>query len=524
MDQLLHHLLQRAAEIHPDRTAVEDGERSVTYSELEARSNQMAALLFEVGVERGDRVGLFLDKSIECIVGIYGALKCGAAYVPLDPRAPSARLAYIAGDCGLRVLVSNAERAASLSEWVALGATVETVIVPDATTVDPQDIPKSLSIKTALDVDRQETSGRIVLGNDGDLAYILYTSGSTGAPKGVMLSHLNALTFVLWTIERFGVSAEDRLSSHAPFHFDLSIFDLFAAAGAGAAVVLIPADLAVFPMQIKEFVAQKRLTITYAVPSLLSMLTLRGGLQHGELPELRTILFAGEIFPTKFLRRLMELLPHVDFFNLYGPTETNVCTYYPVVPIPEEQTEAIPIGRAIENVEVFALTDGGTRAQPGEVGELCVRGPSVMLGYWGDAERTERSLVHDPLGDDRSEPVYRTGDLVRQGPDGDYRLLGRRDHQIKSRGYRIELGDIEAALYAHPAVVECAAVAVPDPLVTNRITAYVVAREEIGQRDLVRFCGDRIPHYMIPEQIEFVSALPKTSTGKVDRQALEAVR
>jgi acyl-coenzyme A synthetase/AMP-(fatty) acid ligase len=172
---------------------------------------------------------------------------------------------------------------------------------------------------------------------------------------------------------------------------------------------------------------------------------------------------------------------------------------------------------------VFAVTDDGTLARPGEVGELCVRGPSVMQGYWGDEERTERSLLHDTLRDGYADPVYRTGDLVRQEPDGDYRLLGRRDHQIKSRGYRIELGDIENALYAHPAVVECAVVAVPDPLVTNRIMAYVVARDEVSQKDLVRFCAERIPHYMIPEKIEFVPALPKTSTGKVDRQALSSV-
>jgi acyl-coenzyme A synthetase/AMP-(fatty) acid ligase len=252
------------------------------------------------------------------------------------------------------------------------------------------------------------------------------------------------------------------------------------------------------------------------------MLTVRGGLRHGDLPDLRTVLFAGEVFPTGFLRSLMEYLPHASFFNLYGPTETNVCTYFQVGPIPETQIEPVPIGEAIDGVEVFGVTDRGTIARPGEVGELYVRGPTVMQGYWGDEDRTKRSLVPDPRGTGFDAPVYRTGDLVRQGPDGNYRLLGRRDHQIKSRGYRIELGDIESALFGHPAVVECAVVALPDPLVTNRIVAFAATKEPVSQRELARFCGERLPRYMVPEQIELMASLPKTSTGKVDRQALRS--
>ena len=244
-------------------------------------------------------------------------------------------------------------------------------------------------------------------------------------------------------VERFEVGPDDRLSNHAPLHFDLSIFDLYVAAMASATVVLVPSGLSVFPVQIRDFIDQRKITIWYSVPSILSMLTLRGGLQVGALPGLRTILFAGEVFPTKYLRQLMTLLPHVRFFNLYGPTETNVCTYFEVASIPEPATEPIPIGRSIDGVEVFGVTDDGRAAEPGEVGELFVHGPTVMRGYWGDAERTGRSLVRDPTGRFH-QPVYRTGDLVRQRANGDYRLSGRRDHQIKSRGYRIELGEVES--------------------------------------------------------------------------------
>jgi amino acid adenylation domain-containing protein len=515
MEYLLHHLLRRSAESDPDRVAVEDLDRRLTYAELEERSNRFANLLIEAGVGSGDRVGLYLEKSLEAVVAIYGTLKAGAAYVPLDPRAPASRLAYIARDCEIRVAASAPAMSAAWAELRGLGAPLETVVVDE--TADRVDA--GVRVLTARDIDRMDPGTPGVPAVDLDLAYILYTSGSTGSPKGVMLSHLNALTFVRWAVDRFEVARTDRLSNHAPLHFDLSVFDLYAAASAGAAVVLVPPELSVFPVQIRDFIRERELTIWYSVPSILSMLTVRGGLVEGDLPRLRTILFAGEVFPTKYLRRLMELLPHVGFFNLYGPTETNVCTYFPVPRLPEDQTEPVPIGRAIDDVEVFAVDDAGESVAPGEVGELLVRGTSVMRGYWGDAERSARAISRNGLGDD----VYRTGDLVRQDAGGDYRLLGRRDHQIKSRGYRIELGDIEAALYAHPGVVEAAVVAVPDPFVTNRIRASVVAHDGVTERDLVRFCSELIPHYMIPEEIELRDSLPQTSTGKVDRQALTTI-
>jgi acyl-coenzyme A synthetase/AMP-(fatty) acid ligase len=215
----------------------------------------------------------------------------------------------------------------------------------------------------------------------------------------------------------------------------------------------------------------------------------------------------------------MRLLPHVGFFNLYGPTETNVCTFYEVAPIPDGHHEPIPIGKAIDNVEVFAVDDQGRPVASGEVGELLVRGATVMCGYWNDPERTTRSLVPAPHAGP-SDRAYRTGDLVRERPDGHFQFLGRRDNQIKSRGYRIELGEIETALQAHPAVVECAVVAIPDETISNRIHAVVAAREGIDHADLARFCATRIPEYMIPETFDLRDSLPKTSTGKIDRQVL----
>jgi acyl-coenzyme A synthetase/AMP-(fatty) acid ligase len=298
------------------------------------------------------------------------------------------------------------------------------------------------------------------------------------------------------------------------------VFDLFAAASAAAAVVLVPSQALLFPVEAARFIRKQAISVWYSVPSALTMLTLRGGLHDGDLPSLRTVLFAGEVFPTKYLLQLKALLPRVRFANLYGPTETNVCTWYDVPSQLDDPDQPIPIGRPIPNDDAFVVTDDGRRAAPDEIGELYVRGATVMRGYWGDPERTAGSLCPHPADDLCQDPAYRTGDLVREDADGILHYVGRRDAQIKSRGYRIELGEIETALYANPAVRECAVVAVPDDVVTNRLRAFVVAQGDIDERELTRFCSERIPRYMVPERFEFRSTLAKTSTGKIDRQAL----
>lgn len=520
MSDSLPRVLEGAAQSHSDRTAVADSTRALTYGELDSAANRVAHLLRSLGVGRGDRVGVYLEKSCESVIGLYGAMKAGAAYVPLDPHSPAARLAYISEDCGIRVLLTGKELAESWPLISLEGARFDHLVVLNDSEVS---VPEGIGARVVGEAEWTELPASAP--NDqpsgDDLAYILYTSGSTGNPKGVMLSHRNALTFVDWAASEFSLVPEDRLSNHAPLHFDLSIFDVFGAARAAAAVSLVPGDVALFPIQLASWIAEERISVWYSVPSALSMLVERGRLRPGGFPSLRTVLFAGEVFPKKFLGQLMRLVPHASFYNLYGPTETNVCTFYRVPPSSLEDPSDVSIGRAIAGVEVFAVTEGGNPAGPGEVGELHVRGPSVMQGYWGDPGRSAQVLVENPVDEGSSEPVYRTGDLVRLELDGNYTFLGRRDSQIKSRGFRIELGEIENALNQHPSVRESAVLAVPDELLTNRIRAYVVTSEDLTSTDLARFCARRIPRYMIPDEISFLSELPKTSTGKIDRQALD---
>ena len=517
---LVHDLLGASAARFPGRTAVVDGDRSATYAELEATSNRLARLLAAHGARPGDRIGLYLEKSLEALTGIYGILKAGATYVPLDPGAPAPRLGSIARDAGLRCLITSKEKADLWAPLLAEGAPVETLVVLDGVEGDVAPPDGIEAVTSAALAEHAPDALPKAPRPDSDLAYILYTSGSTGVPKGVMLSHRNALAFVDWATDEFEVTEEDRLSSHAPLHFDLSVLDLFVAAKAGAAVVLVPHQLALFPVDLVRWIRDSAISVWYSVPSILTLLVLRGRLHETELPALRTVLFAGEVFPTKYLHQVMQALPNARFANLFGPTETNVCTWYEVPRWTGEPPASIPIGKPIAGVETFVVGEDGSVVSPGETGELYVRGPTVMQGYWGDEERTRAALQRAWQGDDGGFPVYRTGDLAYLDEHGDWIFLGRRDSQIKSRGYRIELGDIEAALNLHPSVEECAVVAIPDELVTNRIKAFVVTRGDLDEEELSRFCAGQVPRYMTPELYEFLVELPRSSTGKIDRRAL----
>ncbi len=519
---VLHGLLSDAAQIEPGREAVRCAGQSITYGELDAAGNGLARALIGEGVRRGDRVAILLPKSIEMVAAVYGVMKAGAAYVPLDPQAPVTRGAVAAADCTVAAVITTSPQAASLLSEMDGRGHLPRVVVVVAEGAGTGDLPcPALDYQEAVTgPDLTDPEVPVI---EQDLAYILYTSGSTGAPKGVMLTHRNALTFVEWCARKIGVRPEDRVANHAPLHFDLSVFDVYLAALGRATLVLVPGVEAFFGSALVEFIQREGITVWYSVPSAL-MLATRALKDPGLLPSLRAVVFAGEVYPTKHLRELRRLVPGAELWNLYGPTETNVVTYYRVQDLPDDD-RTIPIGRACENSEVFAMKQDGTLAGVGEEGELYVRGPTLMKGYWNSPERTAEVLVPSPTGAPSWDRVYRTGDLVRLRPDGDYDFLGRRDHQIKSRGYRIELGEIEAALSTHPALTAGVAVAVPHPAWGNAIVALVVPRDgqAVTTGDVKRHVARLLPRYMVPELVRVVSELPRTSTGKVDRQKLIAL-
>lgn len=514
----LHHLLTETVGRHPERMAVWARGEQLTYAELERRSNQLAHLLRDCGVQDGDRVGLHASKSVHSIVAMLGTLKAGAAYVPIDPRAPAKRVDYIIRNCGIRRLIADRARIHHLEN--STRSEIATILLCETADTAGGDAQGLLSWSTLDGYPSGSAPDRPTI--ETDLAYILYTSGSTGHPKGVVLTHRNALTFVNWCADTFAISHEDRLSNHAPFHFDLSVFDVYNAIEAGASVFLVHEDLGAFPNDLVAFIETHQLTVWYSVPSALIYLLLHGNLAARGIESLRLILFAGEVFPMKYLRELAGSLPKAELYNLYGPTETNVCTYYRVDRERLGAMERLPIGRACANTQVFALTEAGALAKPGEVGELYARGPSVTPGYWGDLQKSRSAVVPNPIQTSYDEVLYRTGDLVVEDSAGDYDFVGRRDSMVKSRGYRIELGEVESAIYGHPGVKEAAVVAIPDETVGNRLKAVIVPHGPgaLTREEIESHCAKSIPSYMIPEFIEFSDRLPKTSSGKTDRVKL----
>lgn len=524
---LLQHLLEESAVRFPDKEAVRFSGDSLTYSQVNTLANQVASALVEAGVERGDRVGIYVHKSPASVISVFGIMKAGGVYVPLDPNAPAKRLAYITRNCDIQVILTSTDKFSSLLHFFEEGTPLRHVLLTDDEKPITAPLPPDTRITPWQDILRYpgqyvHSPGTI----ETDLAYILYTSGSTGDPKGVMISHRTIFTFINWCYETFKMTPEDRVTSHAPLHFDLSTFDIYATIKAGGTVVLVPEKLSVFPVRLVQLLQDERITITYLVPSVLSMMVNYGKIREYDLSSMRIILFAGEVFPIKYLRELVAMIPHADYYNLYGPTETNVCTYYKVQPqdLAPERTQPVPIGKACENIEVFAVDeDGNLVTEPGREGELWARGSCVAQGYWGDPEKTARNFVQNPFQKHYVDFAYRTGDIVTLAEDREnWIYIGRRDHMIKSRGYRIELGEIEAALYSHPGVKEAAVVAIPDEMIGNRIKAFVVPMEGDGltEKDLEAHAAQKLPRYMLPESIEFRTELPKTSTGKINRPLL----
>jgi amino acid adenylation domain-containing protein len=525
MPYLLHQLLEISAKHYPDQEAVIYKNSSISYRELDQVSNQLAHVLTSCGISRGDRVGICLDKSIEEVVAIYGILKAGAAYVPIDPSAPVKRVAFLIEDCQIKALVTTGQQLINLYQNITNNVSkyLQCAILSEEGTSEEAGEFSLTKIVTWQEVLRSPSkplpSTNLI---DSDLAHILYTSGSTGQPKGVMITHRSSLNFADCFYDCLQVQPNERISHQTPLYFGASIFDIFTSIQAGATLIIVPSELSIFPIDLAKFIEEQRINIWFSVPSLLTQLVLRGNLLDHKFSALRAIMFGGEVFPVKYLNHLMEIIPHAEYYNIFGSTETGARTYYRVKDMPPDMT-SIPLGKACTNMELFVVNDEKEIVGSGEVGELYVRGSSVLKGYWGMPDKTKEVLVpytvHSHLGE---EIVFRTGDMVKQDEDGNYIYVGRRDHMIKIRGARIELAEVEKAIYGHPEIAEVVVVAIPDEQIGNRLKAFVVAKEGCNpkQSDLQYFCAERLPKYMIPESIEFRNSLPRTPTGKVERNAL----
>ena len=451
----------------------------------------MARLLAEAGVGSGDRVAIWLPKGATAVAAMQGVLRLGAAYVPVDVLSPPARAATIVRDCGVRALVAPEEAALAVLD------DTDGVFLLRAEALRREALASVSSEPVRRPVIRPQ-----------DLAYVLYTSGSTGRPKGVCISHGNAIAFVDWAVSALAARESDRFSSHAPFHFDLSVLDLYAAFSVGAAVCLVPEGAAYAAEHLVRFIRDERITVWYSVPSAITLMMEHGGLLMAQADSLRALLFAGEPFPMKHLRRLREAWPDLVMWNLYGPTETNVCTAYQVGSPIDPAWTSIPIGRAVSGDRVWAMTADGGEAQSGEEGELMVQGPTV---FPGDSGQTPQS------GD-----AYGTGDIVRLGADGDFHFLGRRDNMVKVRGHRVELGRLSrCSCCTHPSRKRQRSWWGRAHGTPRRFLA-IGGHAAPTLLDVKRLCAEKLPRYMIPDDAVSMAELPRNRNGKVDRRALAA--
>lgn len=517
----LSDLLVQSAAAFPERPAVQGQNGTWTYQQLHHFSDVIARRLFETTGVQKQRIGIYMAKSPEAVAAMFGVLKSGACYVPLDPQAPTGRLKLIIKDCWIEILITSIQKQTALAEIVQPGSPVQMVIYVD---YDGQQNVTSWPILTVVLNPATDVSFQTLVYPDyteSALAYILYTSGSTGQPKGVMISHRAAWAFVEWAASVLQLSETDRFASHAPFHFDLSVFDIYVAILKGGCICLVPSGLSIFPKSLADFIERESITIWYSVPSILIQLVLYGGLQDRRLHALKYIIFAGEVFPTKYLAQLMDQVPNAEYYNWYGPTETNVCTYHAVIEAPVVG-KTVPIGKACSGQHLYIVDETRHLCPTGEMGELWVNGPTLMEGYWNDPEKTVHSLLDNPFSV-TPQKVYRTGDLVRWNETGELEYHGRHDHMIKSRGYRIEIGEIEAILHKHPEVREAAVVGVPDEQIGKRIKAVLSLQPNSRLTEVLikQYCAQHLPSYMIPDLIQLTPNLPRTSTNKIDRKKLE---
>ena len=489
--------LEASAERTPQATAVEDASESLTYAELLERSKRAGTALAHANVAR-QGVVIALEKSAKMLAVMMGTLFAGAFYVPVDPHMPSSRLGQIVARLGASVIVTDDQTIVSdLGDAVTLR-----VMSPDEL--------------FAADVDEAALTTARANTLETDPAYVLFTSGSTGEPKGVTISHHAIASFIESFTTTFGFTSQDRFGNQAPFDFDVSTKDIYSALSLGATLVIIPRELFMQPVALVEYLGQHSVTVLIWAVAAMGIVSTYHALEGARLDTIRMALFSGEVMPRRHLADWRSHLPQATFVNLYGPTEITCNCLYHVLDPDRSYDEGIPLGESFAHCNVYLLSADGSQVQEaGEKGEIAVSGPSLSLGYLGMPEVTQAAFVQNPLNHVFPELVYRSGDLGVYSDQGELFFAGRADNQIKYQGHRIELEEIDLAFERFEGVTRCRCVFDEK---SKRLRAFYEGTAE--RQELLDLAKEQLPSHMRPSSIERLDDMPLNKHGKVDRKQL----
>lgn len=529
--------IERSAERYPDKLAVADENGGITYIQLELMARKIGAWIYKMtGGEHRKPVAVLLDKKPESVAAYMGVLYSGNFYVVLDAEMPDARAESILGTLRPVAIVTDSvhmERAENMVNSGAGSLSDSDAEVNQAGSCNLSDSNAEAKRISILNLDDMDDDISVAVLKDirrkmidTDPAYALFTSGSTGVPKGAVVSHANIIAYINWYTETFGIDENTVFGNQTPFYFSMSVSDLYSTLKSGATLYIIPKAYFTFPMKLMEFLATYKINTIYWVPSALQIVANYKMFQYAKLPELKKVLFAGEVMPTRPLNYWIQNLPDAMYANLFGPTETtDICTYY-IVDRPFRDDEPLPMGYACDNCDVFVIDSDGCEVSPdvdpetgySREGELYVRGSFVALGYYGNEEKTRDAFVQNPLNDKYPELVYKTGDLVKYNRYGELVYISRKDYQIKHMGYRIELGEIEAAAGAIDGIRSYACIydEADDKIV------FIYEGRKKDDAELLEAFRRRVPHYMEPGRFVRVTAMPHNANGKIDRKRLKA--
>lgn len=514
---LIQHYLSLSANRFPEKVALVCENDHITYSQLEQNSTQLAHALIKSGIKRQDRVIVFMDNSIETIISLYGILKANAIFIIVNGSIKAKKLAYMIHDSGARILITHTSKASVVEAALSSFEHQPKVIWQGLYKEIPKELSRMSQRWDSIFSPEQNADKKFILQDeslDVDLAALIYTSGSTGEPKGVMSTHFNMISAARSIIQYLENTEDDVILNVLPLSFDYGLYQVLMSIMFGGTVIIEKSFL--FIHKILERIAQEGVTGFPIVPTILAMLLKLQDLKKYDFGSLRYISNTGAALPVEHIRKLRNLFPGVQIYSMFGLTECKRVCYLP----PDEiDNRPASVGKAMPNCEVFILDEAGNNVNPGEIGELVVRGSNVMKGYWNAPELTAK--YYRP-GRFPGEILLYSGDFFRQDEEGFLYFIGRKDEMIKSKGERLSAKEIENVICEMDGVAETAVIGVPDEIFGQAVKAFIVmdGNLTITQNDVLLYCKENLEPFAIPKYIEFIEELPKTAHGKIDKKAL----